>query len=57
MPVSHQPHTFLSPANLAAQNSEEDIEWVRIKSDDGFSFLLDKRAIECSGTLKDMLDG
>ncbi|KAF8603630.1 POZ domain-containing protein [Ceratobasidium sp. AG-I] len=33
-----------------------DIEWIRIKSDDGFSFLVDKKVIECSVTLRDMLD-
>ncbi|KAB5590449.1 hypothetical protein CTheo_6112 [Ceratobasidium theobromae] len=36
--------------------SPDEIEWVRIKSDDGFSFLLDKRVVESSPTLKDMLD-
>ncbi|CAE6386610.1 unnamed protein product [Rhizoctonia solani] len=36
--------------------TDQEIVWVRITSEDGFSFLLDKRAVECSGTLKDMVD-
>ncbi|CUA73302.1 hypothetical protein RSOLAG22IIIB_05250 [Rhizoctonia solani] len=36
--------------------SEQDPVWVRITSEDGFSFLLDKRAVECSVTLRDMVD-
>ncbi|CAE6444309.1 unnamed protein product, partial [Rhizoctonia solani] len=35
---------------------DQEIVWVRITSEDGFSFLLDKRAVECSGTLRDMVD-
>ncbi|CEL61461.1 Elongin-C OS=Schizosaccharomyces pombe (strain 972 / ATCC 24843) GN=elc1 PE=3 SV=1 [Rhizoctonia solani AG-1 IB] len=36
--------------------TDQEIVWVRITSEDGFSFLLDKRAVECSGTLRDMVD-
>ncbi|GAB1521188.1 elongin C [Rhizoctonia solani] len=36
--------------------TDQEIVWVRITSEDDFSFLLDKRAVECSGTLKDMVD-
>ncbi|KAG8732536.1 hypothetical protein FRC12_019231 [Ceratobasidium sp. 428] len=36
--------------------SSSEIEWIRIKSDDGFSFLVDKKVVECSVTLRDMLD-
>ncbi|KAG9107448.1 hypothetical protein FRC07_008632, partial [Ceratobasidium sp. 392] len=37
-------------------SSSDEIEWIRIKSDDGFSFLVDKKVVECSVTLRDMLD-
>ncbi|KAG9079561.1 hypothetical protein FRC06_007661 [Ceratobasidium sp. 370] len=36
--------------------STSEIEWIRIKSGDGFSFLVDKKVVECSVTLRDMLD-
>lgn len=47
---------LLSASTLTSRSQTSDIEWIRIKSDDGFSFLVDKKVIESSGTLRDMLD-
>ena len=34
----------------------EPSEWVRIKSGDGFTFIVPRKAAEASGMLKNMLD-
>ncbi|QRV93334.1 Skp1 family [Ceratobasidium sp. AG-Ba] len=36
--------------------STSETEWIRITSEDEFSFLVDKKVVECSGTLRSMLD-
>lgn len=37
-------------------SQDEPSEWVKIKSEDGFSFIVPRKAVQISGTLKTMLD-
>ncbi|KAF9559980.1 POZ domain-containing protein [Agrocybe pediades] len=38
------------------QNTASDSEWVRLQSTDGFSYLVKRKVIQASGTIRNMLD-
>jgi len=41
---------------LLLQPESKDSDWVRIMSNDGFSFMVKRKVANTSGTLKSMLD-
>ncbi|PPQ72549.1 hypothetical protein CVT24_004887 [Panaeolus cyanescens] len=44
------------PANPLNTDSESDSQWVRLTSEDGFSYLVKRNVAKASGTIKNMLD-
>jgi len=47
---------YLMKIRLLLQPESKDSDWVRIMSNDGFSFMVKRKVANTSGTLKSMLD-